>query len=581
MCGIFGHTRIEKADLEKSRKALHSLAHRGPDQWNDYIDENVYLGHRRLSILDLSENGKQPFSDEKSGVYVTVNGEIYNYKALRNELKGQYSFQSDSDSEVVLFGFIAWGIDSLLEKIDGMYAITIYDKHRKCVYLVRDRVGIKPLHYSKFEKDFIWASEIKAIQSFVGEDNLEKDLTALYDFYTYQYIPAPKTLYKDIFKIKPAHYLKIDLMNGQETHHHYWELGIQQHSTSIKEAKENIYQLVKESINEQMISDVPVGFFLSGGMDSSVVVALAAKQASKISTFNIGFKNNPKDESHFALLVAKKFNTTHHKKVLDTVQMDAMFNRIKEWFDEPFADLSCFPTYLVSEFAKQNVTVVLTGDGGDEVFSGYKWYKAFELFNKYNLRRFQAIQKPLQFSFKSLTFLPPLKKHQHRIKWLFLDELELYTKLMGGFIKEEKKDLAQKLSIPDDYDDYWYFRKYYKQELSVYHRLRYLDFHTYLPDDILTKVDRVSMAVSLECRVPFLSKAIIEYVFTLPDSIVLYQNQLKGIMKAAFKDTIPNAITNRPKEGFNLPSGTWGKNIRAGYNSRFDRIVREVFNINI
>lgn len=563
MCGIFGCTNFKKQNLEKARESLHTLHHRGPDQWNDYFDGYIYMGHQRLSILDLSEQGKQPMLSPDKKVIITVNGEIYNFLELKKELENKYSFNSTSDSEVVLYGYIEWGIDKLLEKIDGMYAISIYDEEKEELFLARDRTGIKPLYYGNVNDQISWASELKAIQKlYENQNTLEYDHTAFYDFLTYFYIPTPKTMYKNVYKLEPATYLKIDVKNNSFETIRYWQLEIKKCDDDIETAKAKIYDLVKKSVDEQMVADVPVGFFLSGGMDSSTIVALASKNHDDVNTFSIGFTDQSHDETYFADMVARMYKTKHHKKILDENTTKDMLHKIKEWYDEPFGDTSCFPTYLVSQFAKENSTVVLTGDGGDEVFGGYNWYKRFESLQKSTL--------PFLRFLKVLT--RPLKKQKNivgkvarRVETQFLlDDFELYTRLMGGMLKDEKEKYRKLWDIDKDYDDYWYFRKYYKKELDLYTRLQYLDFHTYLHDDIFTKVDRVSMAVSLECRIPFMKKEIVEYSFSLNHKIRIYDHELKGIMKEAFREILPIKIIERDKKGFSIPLHSWKDLIGVG-----------------
>jgi asparagine synthase (glutamine-hydrolysing) len=563
MCGLFGYTNFKKEDLSKARGALHTLYHRGPDQWHDYYDGIVYVGHRRLSILDLSEHGKQPMLDPDERVVIAVNGEIYNFLALKKELEAKYTFKSASDSEVVLHGYIEWGIDKLLEKIDGMFAISIYDKESGQLFLARDRAGIKPLYYGNVKGQISWASELKAIRKFYEEDGiLEYDFTAFYDFLTYLYIPTPKSMYKGVFKLEPAHYIKIDVKTNKFQKVQYWQLVIKQCGDDIVAARKKIYDLVKSSVDEQMVADVPLGFFLSGGMDSSVVVALASQSHIDINTFSVGFKDSSHDETHFADMVAEMFNTKHHKKILDESTTKRIFLKIRDWYDEPFADTSCFPTYSVSQFAKGKSKVALTGDGGDEVFGGYNWYKKFESLRKYSFPRLRFLRE----------YLKPLKikknifgKIARRVETQFLlDDVEIYARVMGGMV-EHQKEKYRKLWIEDaGYDDYWYYRKFYKENLDIYTRLQYLDFHTYLHDDIFTKVDRVSMAVSLECRVPYMKKEIIEYSFSLKKEVRIYNNQLKGALKEAFKTYLPSEIIQRGKKGFSIPLHSWKSLITDG-----------------
>ena len=345
MCGLFGVAGVANFDKEKALRSLHLLEHRGPDQHNSWSSDSVFMGHQRLSILDLSEQGRQPMSD--LGVVITVNGEIYNYISLREELSDKYSFKSDSDSEVVLYGYIEWGIETLLNRIEGMYAISIFDSNLDKVFLARDRVGIKPLYYSMINDGLTWASELKCLKEYYGEDLLEQDQTALYDFLTYLYIPAPKTLYKNVHKLEPAHYISVCLKSMNYTKVKYWDLQVKNIPISEEKAKQKLRELITKSVNEQLISDVPVGFFLSGGMDSSAVVASAAELIDNINTYSIGFDDSNHDETHFAEIVANQFKTNHNKKLLDKDTTKKIFHKLKDWYDEPFGDTSAFPTFLL------------------------------------------------------------------------------------------------------------------------------------------------------------------------------------------------------------------------------------------
>jgi asparagine synthase (glutamine-hydrolysing) len=556
MCGIFGFTNFKDRDLGKGRESLHNLHHRGPDQWNEYYDENIYIGHQRLSILDLSEHGRQPMMSPDENVIISVNGEIYNFLTLKKTLENKYNFISTSDSEVLLYGYMEWGIDKLLEKIDGMYAISIYDKTSNILYLARDRAGIKPLYYSTINNQICWASEINAIHKFYENKNVLKyDYTAFYDFLTYLYIPTPKSMFLNVYKLEPAHYLKIDTKTNSYEKISYWHLKIKECEDDIKTAKNIIYSLLKESIEEQMVADVPVGFFLSGGMDSSTIVALAAQNHNDINTFSIGFSDKTHDETQFAKLIADMYKTKHHEKILDESSTKDMFHKIKDWYGEPFGDTSCFPTFIVSQFAKESSTVVLTGDGGDEVFGGYNWYTKFQKiqnFPKLPLKIFKTIISKIKK--KNNLFTKIVKKLE---LYFVLDEFEVYTRLMGGMLKDEKNKYRKIWSIDEKYDDYWYFRKFYKRKLPLFTRLQYLDFHTYLHDDIFTKVDRASMAVSLECRIPFMKKELVEYSFSLKEDVRFNGDRLKGVLKETFKQELPNEILKRNKKGFSIPLHNW------------------------
>lgn len=570
MCGIFGITGFNKKDSRRAQSALHTMAHRGPDQWSEYKSEYVYFGHRRLSILDLSENGRQPMISDDRNIVIIVNGEIYNYKHLKRELQNKYHFKSVSDSEILIHGYREWGIDKLLNKMEGMYAFSIYDRKENLVYIARDRVGIKPLYYSTIKNEIVFASELKAIVEYYKQDLPELDYSALYDFLTYRYIPAPKTMYKNVHKLLPAHVLKINLHDGSFEHRKYWSLDVFNNGDDPIAAQNKIREMVFNSVNEQMMSDVPVGFFLSGGIDSSTVVATAAQMKKTLNTFSIGFSDKSHDETHYADIIAEKYQTNHQKRILDESLTKNLLTNMKPWFDEPFGDSSAFPTYLVSKFAKEAATVVLTGDGGDEVFGGYNWYNLFKQKSAYR--------------FSSLSFLasalPNYYNKQHLLAKVIrkieyphmLTDLELYVRLMSGYLKKQKKTYKTAWEIPNDYDDYWNFRKYYRDDLDLYTRLQFLDFHTYLPDDILTKVDRVSMAVSLESRVPLLSTPLIEYSFSLPENIRLLNGDLKGIMKESFRDLLPDEILNREKKGFSTPMHNWNSTL-LGKTSNFGEYV--------
>jgi len=577
MCGIFGHTNFTEENLDASRQALHTLKHRGPDQWNDWWHEGVYMGHRRLSIMDLSENGKQPMIDKDHGVAITVNGEIYNFKEIKKILNNKYNFRSNSDSEVVLYAYIEWGIDGLLNRIDGIFAISIYDFVKNKIYLVRDHVGVKPLYYSLINKALAWASELKSIMELYAERLPETDYTALYDYLTYLYIPAPKTPYKNIFKLEPATYIEFDLAQKSLLKKRYWTLNVNTVKINPKDASKRLIDLLRNQIKAQMMSDVPVGFFLSGGIDSSSVVALGAEVSNKIHTYSIGFENSTEDETPFAQLLAKRYKTHHHEEKLSIETSQALLKNMKEWFDEPFADTSALPTFLVSKFARKSATVVLTGDGGDELFGGYRWYALFEEYS-----RGFGIKLPfLKYLFSSSSLQRGnslLSKATRQINYRFiLSPFEIYAKLLGGMIHAEKRKYRKMWNIDPKYDSYWYFKQFYKAELPLKKRLQYLDFHTYLPDDILTKVDRVSMAVALECRVPLLGKDLVEFVFSLPEEIRLPHGIPKGLLKESMKGFLPEKILNKRKKGFSIPLKDWRKKIIGSYQNKQLFLLHEVF----
>ena len=580
MCGLFGFANLKNkilnpAEIEAGRKALNVLAHRGPDQHNDTIWQNVFLGHRRLSILDLSEEGRQPIVSKDHKTAITVNGEIYNFKSIRTEL-GNYIFRSSSDSEIVLHGYRAWGLKPLIEKMDGMYACVILDAQNNQLHFIRDRAGIKPLIYAHLGDYFLWASELKAILNFAHSMDLKlsEDNTALYDFLTYRYIPGAKTLYKNVYNLEPACTLSLDLSSAQQTILKYWHLHPSENPVNHEKAAEMLRALILESVEEQMISDVPVGFFLSGGMDSSILVAQAAKARNDLSTFSIGYDHKSHDETHFAKIVAQRFKTKHYTEILSSADAEHLIPMILSWYDQPFADNSALPTYHVSRFARKKATVALSGDGGDELFGGYRWYARFE--------NYHALQSLLKFFGKG----PRLNLARHTSgllqkmavrldRYTHTDPLELYVMLVDGLPPSLTVTQRAELEIPKDYDALWNFRKFYRPELPDHKRMQYLDFHTFLPDDILTKVDRASMAVSLEARVPFLSRKLIEYAFSLPEDFIYKDGQLKGGLKYAYKDELPPEILARGKKGFSIPLHAWKG--QQEENKRFQETVYDYY----
>jgi asparagine synthase (glutamine-hydrolysing) len=575
MCGIFGSAEQTNINIFKNRASLETMKHRGPDQQGEIFDEMVYMGHQRLSILDLSENGRQPMVSEQ--VVITVNGEIYNFQSLKIELQNKYIFKSTSDSEVILYGYSEWGIDGLLERIDGMYSIVIYDKKKRLIFLIRDRYGIKPLYYSSLNTSFSWASELKAIEKYYEHYSLSIDYTAIYDYLTYLYIPTPKTVFNKVFKLEPGSYLEFDLKNFHFKIKKYWTLPCCDTDTDINSAAARVKDLISKSVSSQMISDVPLGFFLSGGIDSSIIVATASQFSKQIHSYSIGFDVAAHNETQYSRQIAELFKTRHSEKILDIKSADSLAFRIKNWYDEPFADTSSIPTYLVSEFAKNSSTVVLTGDGGDELFGGYDWYERYFDYRKKHIACPDSI-KCLCSLIKKRNRYSLVGRMANQIEYRMLSGYELYCKLLGGLLPAEKNKYKKDWNIPSDYDDFWYFKKFYKPELNPKKRFQYLDFHTYLHDDIFTKVDRVSMSVALECRVPFMNRELVEFAFSLPENIIYYNNQKKGLLKYAYKDILPENILYRTKRGFNIPLSSWNNKFLKDASTQQERILNLFFN---
>jgi asparagine synthase (glutamine-hydrolysing) len=535
--------------------ALDSIAHRGPDASALHLDGPVKAGFRRLSIIDLSSAANQPMLAPDGASWLVFNGEIYGYRALRVQLEGRgCTFRTDSDTEVVLNGYLEWGED-FVDKIDGMFAIALWDAREQRLKLYRDRPGIKPLYYFHDGRKFAFASELKAIEIACASEKLAVDGTALYDFLGYRYVPAPKTLYQRCFKLAPAHWLSFDPATGTiRGPTRFWSIPLPEspRRPALDECCAELRALITAAVTDQMVADVPLGFFLSGGIDSSVVVAAAAQSGRKVSTFSIGFDSDAVSETPYAREVARLFGTDHHERILSQAHAQELLPKLKSWFDEPFADESSMPTYLVSAAAREKVTVVLTGDGGDEVFGGYRTYGRFARYDAWpNWPRFME-----HASFK-------LRRRLHRrhavsraltlLETAFSGGPDLWARIMGGMPAPAKRTYRAELGIPSDYDDWWHYREHWRADLPIRTRLQLVDFHTFLPGLVLTKVDRTSMAVSLEARVPLLDRRIIEFSFGLDEDLRYHTGETKGLLRHAYRGILPDGILDRRKKGFGIP----------------------------
>lgn len=557
MCGILG-TTYKKGNM---LNALNKIKHRGPDGTRCEMLPDCNLGFVRLAIRDLSEAAMQPMANDDKNVWIVYNGEIYGEKTLKDSLiKKGYFFKTTSDTEIILKAYLEYG-EKFVNFIDGMFAIVIYDMRKKKLFLYRDRVGIKPLFYYYDGINFTFASEMKAILELHNDISFKRDNSAIYDYFTYRYIPEPKTLYEKIRKVEPAFKLTFDLGDMSLKKEKYWKLKVNSNYDS-KRNKEKIYaktrELIKQSIEEQLVSDVPVGTFLSGGIDSSIVSAEINAITKNVHAFSMGFevkniKEQNYDETKYAKQLADlyQFPITYGK--FDSTQLYKIKKSIEEWFDEPFADTSCYPTYMISKMAKEhNIPVILTGDGGDEVFGGYSRYLTFN----------QKIKNRKSWTLLCDLYLKVLKNMIPGEEWKeeFLDAVSLFAKEAYAYPRADKNEYIKKLGIGIGYDDFWFFRKYDHKELPPITRAQYIDFKTYLPADILTKVDRVSMQNSIETRVPLLSKKIVEFAFGLSQEERCENRELKGVLKKAYQDILPNSILYKGKKGFSFPGSYWKKN---------------------
>lgn len=573
MCGIVGAFSTSRIDVDRFNQACQAIRHRGPDDHGveTWADHQMSLGHERLSIIDLSPAGHNPMANEDGSVWIVFNGEIYNFRELRRELEGYgHVFRSQTDTEVIIHAYEQWG-DDHVHHLRGMFAYALYDRRGRDLdesqwssrnfrlLLVRDRLGIKPLFYYQDNSVFIFSSEIKSILAWKDIDR-SLDRSALFDYLTYLYIPAPKTAYLRIRKLPAGHLLSFD---GRHTAvRQYWDVPVDSgyQNISVDDAVQEVREVLAEAVQLHMISDVPVGIFLSGGMDSSTITALAARNNSQpMLTYSIGFDIADHSETHYAKIVADYLGTDHRELIVDSDAVQELLPRIVGMYDEPYADGSAIPTYLVSKLAGREVKVVLSGDGGDEVFAGYSWYGRW-----FQRQRLNKVPSSIRYGMLGpLGRAWPSQARGGKFKRLLEDfaypPLEQYARQLELFSPVEKRRILRSdwASEFSDYDDYWYFRQHWRPELGPITRLQYLDLKTYLPDDILTKVDRASMAVSLEVRPPLLDHKVVETVFRIPAAVRFHEAEPKYLLKRATADLLPATILNRPKKGFSSPLIPW------------------------
>ena len=560
MCGIAGILNRGRAPVERAavRRMTDSLIHRGPDGEGFHVEGPVGLGHRRLSIIDL-QGGVQPMSSEDGSAWITYNGEVYNFKQLRSELSALgHRFRTSSDTEVVLAAYVAWGPDCVT-RLRGMFAFGIWDARRRRLFLARDRVGIKPLVYRCDEGGLRFASEIKAL---LAEPSVPRELdrVALQEYFTYHHVPAPRTIFRDICKLPPACYLLWSLDGGEPVIRRYWDLRMApNHRLQESDWVESLDHVLRESVASHLVSDVPVGAFLSGGLDSSSVVAYMAQASSaRVKTFSIGFDEADFDELAYARQVAARYGTDHVEMILKPDVMGVL-PQLAWQFDEPFADASAVPTYCVAKMTREHVTVALSGDGGDENFAGYRRYgEAMTLHRRMDSPPL-ALAKPL---LRAISRMYPSEARGSRfVEGLGLSPLARYhremtyqreAELWGLLTPEMRSEMSprvgpevfERLAVEAGSDD----------ALSV---LQYLDVRRYLPEDILTKVDRTTMLTSLEARVPLLDHLVMEHAATIPSTLKLRGGVGKYIFKQTMRAHLPGDILARRKMGFGVPLSAW------------------------
>jgi asparagine synthase (glutamine-hydrolysing) len=566
MCGIAGFVDLQQrlprdeaaATLEQMCRVI---AHRGPDdQGTMQTDDGAHLGMRRLSIIDLA-GGHQPISNEDGTVSIVFNGEIYNYRELQPELEARgHHFQTHSDTEVIVHSYEEFG-PACVSKLRGMFAFAIWDAKKQSLFIARDRVGKKPLYYTlTSEGALIFGSELKSL---LQHPSMRREINpqAIDAYLTWGYVPDPLSILKGIRKLPPGHYLTF--ANGRVDVTCYWEFRYEpvqgETSRRAEDYLEELRSLLSESVRLRLIADVPLGAFLSGGIDSSTIVGLMAREMSQpVKTFSIGFNEDSYNELKYARIAARHFGTDHHEFVV-TPDLCQIVDDLAWFLDEPFADSSAIPTYMVSKLAREHVKVVLSGDGGDELFAGYTRYVIDQRRSGFaGLPRFvrHGLMAPLS------RHLPHGARGRNFLHNVALDSLDRYLDSISIFTELNKPLLytdAFRGQLQRNGDEVIPFRSYAERVRTgePLDTLLYIDSKTYLPGDILTKVDRMSMAVSLEARVPLLDHKLIEFVNSIPASLKLNGLETKHVFKQAIRDFVPAEILNRPKQGFGVPVDEW------------------------
>jgi asparagine synthase (glutamine-hydrolysing) len=565
IAGIFDYRGRRDADRRLLRRMTDIIVHRGPDGDGFHYAPGVGLGHRRLAIVDLA-GGDQPIYNEDHTVCIVYNGEIYNFQPLMTELSALgHVFRTRCDTEVIVHAWEEWGA-ACLDRLNGMFAFALLDERRETLFLARDRLGEKPLYYS-FLSDgrLLFASELKSLLCCPQLDR-RLDPQAVEEFFALGYIPDPRSIYSGVHKLAPAHCLLIRRGEDPPQPHAYWQLRFVDGSATRKEeAEEELISRLHQSVRMRMIADVPLGAFLSGGVDSSAVVAMmAGLQAEPVSTFSISFGTKGFDESPYAAMIAGRYDTDHHLRAVDPDSFD-LLDRLAAIYDEPFGDSSALPTLRVCAVARENVTVALSGDGGDEVFAGYRRYRWHCVEER--LRRVipQGLRGPLFGAlgalYPKLDWAPRPLRAKATLEELARDTDEAYF----ASVSVCSDDLRRRLFSPaltaelQGYNAVEVLKEHMAQcgSEDPLSRVQYADIKTYLPGDILTKVDRASMASSLEVRVPLLDHTLVEWAARLPPRLKLRGREGKYVFKSALEPYVPPEILYRPKQGFAVPLAAW------------------------
>ncbi len=565
MCGIYGEIGRFRIDERRAQLATDRLFHRGPDEGGAWAGGTVFLGMRRLSIIDLA-SGKQPIWNADETCCIVFNGELYNFLDLRHELEAKdHTFRTRSDTEVILHAYEEWGTDCL-RRFNGMFAIAIWDARRKRLFLARDRIGEKPLYYYRDAGRLIFASEIKAI---LANPNVPRELNlrGLANFLAFGHAVAPDTIYRGIHKLLPGQYLLVQ--DGEVRIAEYWDVGteaqmVNGNRPSEEEYEAQILSLMDDSVRLRMMADVPVGAFLSGGVDSSAVVALMRRHAlGGVKTFSVGFAaGGAYDELPDARLVARHFGTEHHELRVEHADLVHTLRTLVYHYDEPFGDPAGFPVYLLSRFAREHVKVVLAGDGGDELFGGYR---------RYAVDRFAPLYQQLPVALTRTVIpalverFPRLRRTKRSLQTLPIpDPARRYTAWLMLFTPAMQAELLEAglYDAVGGYDPARLYAQYYhrlngKTAADHLNRLMYVDVKTWLADAYMEKVDKATMACGLEARLPLLDHRLVELAFQIPGRYKVRGRSMKRIFKRAVRHLVPAAVLRKPKHGFSVPLDPW------------------------
>ena len=602
MCGIVGFLNKSK-NIDTLNDMLEIQSYRGPDDSGVYFDEKsgVHFGHNRLSIQDLSSHGHQPFVSDCEDYIIVFNGEVYNFKNIRNELQNLgYKFISNSDTEVILYSYKEWGI-KCIDKFIGMFAFAILDKTKDKLVLVRDRAGVKPLYYYTDEKEFMFSSEIKSFHKH-PKFKKEQNIGVLPYFFQFGYIPAPYTIFKNCFKLEAGHYLELKIDNLEFKITNYWDVNDfylqEKFSKNEDEIIEDIETILDHAIDLRMVSDVPVGVFLSGGYDSSLVASiLAKKQSKKINTFTIGFDDEKYNEAKHAASIAEYLGTNHTEYYMKNSDMLDLVEELPFYYDEPFGDSSALPTMIVSKLARQSVTVALSADGGDEAFCGYSKYFFLNKFqnifsnsfkkevlktglNLFSANSIEYINEKLPKNLKQTNVKNKYIKFQRAINSSRLEEM---FENASSYV--DKNEIARFLKVSKNQE---IFKKWEKiGSIEFLDQMMAIDYKLFMNDDVLTKVDRATMSVSLEGREPLLDNRIIEYMARVPLDIKYKNKQGKYLLRQVLYKYLPKEMIDKPKSGFQIPLNEWLrdelKSLVMKYldDTKLDKNIFDVEEINI